>query len=220
MMRVQWTPNGAVTKPAGAPLTLFVENAAANDSVNGSRAITPPEMWCAAWSTILHGARMLCWFYYSDIYSLSPGNAYYDATKQIDGLIKSLAPVINSPFAVNYVSVSVSDGNVNSYVFPNWNSNPANGWFGGGIDCSAKFYSGPTSGILVQGKFYIIATTRYGESGYTSKSATFNVNNPNASLVTVINESRTLPLTDVGGGHRTFTDAFATPQTVHIYRVD
>ena len=167
-MRRDWMPSGALTKPATGPLFAFVENGAANDSGNGARSITPDEMICAIWSTIIHGARLLFWFYYADIVGLSAGNAIYDATKSINTLVTSLAPVLNSPFSLGYVSVSPK-----GYEFPSLDQTAWKAWTNLGIQYCAKWYNN---------KFYIIASTTYGEAGYTTKTGTFTIKNTGATV--------------------------------------
>ena len=75
----------------------------------------------------------------------------------------------------------------------------------GGIETAAHLYNG---------NFYIFADTRDSET-LTNISATFTLNDPIATSVTVLNENRTIPVVN---GH--FTDTFATPATVHIYEVN
>jgi archaellum component FlaG (FlaF/FlaG flagellin family) len=67
----------------------------------------------------------------------------------------------------------------------------------------------------VDNKFYIFALPRHSATA-TSITATFTIKNTGAMQVTVINESRTISIT----GGTTFTDNFATGNTVHIDRVD
>ena len=66
----------------------------------------------------------------------------------------------------------------------------------------------------VSGTFYIFASARAAETA-TNISATFTVNDPGATSVTVLDESRSI---NIVGGH--FTDNFATAYTVHIYQVN
>lgn len=159
-------------------------------------------MNCAVWQSIIHGCRMIIYFNHTfgGPQTNDPdnfGNAYfqkvqpgqtisiYAQAKATNALIKQLAPVINSPTAAGFTTVTPA---------PTVN---------GGIDAVAKYSNGV---------FYIFAATR--ESG-TAKNmfATFTVKT--GTSVTVINEGRTIPIT--GGS---FTDTFATGNTVHIYRVN
>ena len=93
-------------------------------STNGSTYITPAELNWATWSSLIHGARGIIYFDHS---FSGPGagdvdveRPYYPTvqpgqTISIDGqitatdaLIKQLAPVLNSPFALHYVTVNGS----------------------------------------------------------------------------------------------------------------
>ena len=217
-MRFHWSPNGAYNKPSTVPLILAFENGAANDTASGSRRITPSEMWWGAWSQIIHGARGILWFYWLDIKSLTAGNPYYDTTKLIDKFILHLAPMINSPFAVDYVTVSP-----NGYVFPYYV--PAN-FFNTGIECCAHYYAGPTVSSLISNRFYIVAGTR-GSGTQTNIHATFTIKNFGATKATelvpsifngnlFVSENRSVAIT----GGTTFSDTFATAYTTYVYRID
>ena len=186
------------------PFFALVEN---GDGLvgTGSVLITPPEYNWAVWSSIIHGARGLNSFVSVDKHfggfsrSIVSGQtiSMYDQGKATHTQVKSLAAVINSPFALGYVTVTPS-----GYVFPVAQTNP----FNGGIELCVHWY---------QNKFYIFATTRNSET-VTNTSATFTINaNASATSVTVLNESRTIPVT----GHQ-FTDTFANAWTVHIYQVN
>jgi hypothetical protein len=74
------------------------------------------------------------------------------------------------------------------------------------FDVMAKWYNK---------KFYIFAMPRYSESP-TDQTATFTIVNTGANAVTVINESRTINITN---GGTQFADMFADGNTVHIYEV-
>ena len=114
--------------------------------------------------------------------------------KATDALIAQLAPVLNSPFAMNYVTVNgphYSYGTLDLTL--------------GGLEVMAKDYNG---------QFYIFADTRDSET-QTNIPATFTIADHNATSVTVVNENRTIPV--VNG---VFTDTFATAATVHIYQVN
>jgi hypothetical protein len=110
----------------------------------------------------------------------------YDQIKATNALIKQLAPVINSPTAVNYATV-----------------NPEPTAFGG-IDMVAKY---------ADGQIYIITTTKESE-GKTNISATFTLADNNAASATVVNENRTIPISN-----GVFTDTFANAWTVHVYKI-
>jgi hypothetical protein len=194
-----------------APILQFVENGEPGNNCTDAAYITPPEMNWAVWSSIIHGARLISYFNHSFCGShqsqdnaaqafyrtVQPGQtiSIYGQMKATDALIKQLAPVINAPFAVDYVAVSPL-----GYVFPTMSLKVNRG-----IDCMAKYYNG---------QFYIFATTRNSEKDLNI-AATFTLADTNASSVTVVNENRTIPV--VGGK---FADTFASASTVHIYQVN
>src|SRR5262249_27592931 len=172
--------------------------------------ITPPELNWAVWSSLIHGARGIIYFNHtfagpdqSDdnlaqpfYQTVQPGQtiSIYDQVKATDALIEQLAPVLNSPFALNYVTV-----NSGGYTFPIADTTL------GGMEVMAKDYNG---------QFYIFADTRDSET-QTNISATFTIADKNATSVTVVNENRTIPV--VNG---VFSDTFAYAWTVHIYQVN
>lgn len=169
--------------------------------------ITPPEFNWAVWSSLIHGARGIGYFVYVNdhtggqfSHSIQAGQSIsmWDQAIVTNNLIISLAPVLNSPFALNYLTAVSPNG----YLFPAYES----GWLNGGIEACVKWYGN---------KFYIFATTRYSRT-VTGTSATFTLNsNVTSTQVTVLGESRTISIS----GHQ-FTDTFANAWTVHIYRVD
>ena len=189
-----------------APIMQFVENGEPGNAGSNSDYITPSEMNAAVWASIIHGARGIIYFNHTFCGShqshdnlaqlfyktVQPGQtiSIYDQVKVTNGLVRFLAPVINSPFAIGYVSV-----------------NPAASDFGG-FDVMAKWYN--------NSQFYIFAMPRYSES-LTDQTATFTIKNTGATDVTVVNENRTIPITN---GGTQFTDTFATGNTVHIYRLN
>src|SRR5262249_32487414 len=128
--------------------------------------------------------------------TVQPGQtiSIYDQVKATDALVEQLAPVINSPFAMNYVTVN---GPHYSYGTPDLTL--------GGLEVMAKDYNG---------QFYIFADTRDSETA-SNIPATFTIADKTATSVTVVNENRTIPV--VNG---VFTDTFATGATVHIYQVN
>jgi len=81
----------------------------------------------------------------------------------------------------------------------------------------AKYYTGGNfnnaAGNFSDG-YYIFSTVR-GSQTQTNIHATFTIANTGATTATVVNESRTLPITN----GTTFTDTFAKASTVHIYQV-
>ena len=195
-----------------APLAQFIETGQPGNSTTATLAtyITPPELNWAVWSSIIHGAREIIYFNHTfsgpqqsqdnlaqPFYqTVQPGQtiSMYDEVKATDALIAQLAPVINSPFAMNYATV-----NGPHYTYGTLDLTL------GGLEVMAKDYNG---------QFYIFADTRDSETA-TNIPATFTIADLNATSVTVVNENRTIPV--VNG---VFTDTFATGATVHIYQVN
>jgi hypothetical protein len=94
-----------------------------------------------------------------------------------------------------------------------------------GIDCCAKYYTGgsypATTGDTISNGFYIFASTRYAESNTPIISASFTVNDPLATSITVIGESRSISFTSgQGTSAAVFTDNFDFAWTCRIYRVN
>ena len=203
--------------------------------VANSMVITPPEYNWAAWASIIHGARMIYIFDHNGPGTNSGAqtyisnnltdtrNTFYTTVQSgqsvsmgaqvatTDALIKELSPIINAPFALGHTSVSPA-----GYTFPTLTKS-----LSGGIDTMVKWYHGGSFSNTIGGGpttftngFYIFATTRYGEAASMPVSATFTVNDPSATSVNVVGESRSI---SISGG--TFTDSFATASTVHIYQV-
>ena len=197
-----------------APMAVFVETAAPyREDSTAATAIRPAEINAAVWSTIIKGARYIAYFSHSDAGvgdSLIAGTFWktplpgesvsnYSQIKATNALVKSLAPVINSPFADGYVTVSPPPVRLSSTQAD------------AGYDVMAKYHN--VSGG--DNKFYIFAMPRWSPS-LSNRSATFTIKNTGSTQVTVINENRTIPVTN----GTQFTDTFATAHTVHIYRVD
>jgi hypothetical protein len=203
------------------PLGVIIENQDGGTSTG--RFITPPEYNWAFWSSVIHGARFLDIFAYSAT-GHAPANCGFSKTVQsgqsisiyqqgvnTSNQVADLARIINSPFALGYCTVSP-----HGYLFPK----PENNWLNGGIELCVHWYQAGAftgshfyNGFNFTNGFYIFATTRNSET-VTNTSATFTINDPNASSVNVIGESRSIPI--VGGQ---FTDAFANAWTVHLYQV-
>jgi hypothetical protein len=191
-----------------APIWQFCENGGPyTENTSAASYISPPQLNACAWSNIIHGARGLMYFNHSFAGPASSSdnlsNSYYQTiqsgqtisiyqqTKATNGLILSLARVINSPFADGYVSVSPAPSGVTDFS---------------GFDVMAKRTS--------TGDFYIFAMPRWSKT-ISNQTATFTIKNTGATQVTVLNENRTIPVTN----GTQFVDTFATAYTVHIYRV-
>ena len=189
------------------PIFSLVENGGPYIvDTTGASYIQPPELNAAVWSSIIHGARAICYFnstfggpangvqdnfassYFQTIQS-GQSISVYDQAKATNALVKSLASVINSSVAIGYVTV-----------------NPVASHFAG-FDVMAKWTGS---------QFYIFSIPRYSQTT-TNQTATFTIPNTGASRATVINESRSISLTN---GGTQFVDTFADGNTVHIYRID
>ena len=209
--------SGLSGAPSRIPLWGYPENATGLWTSNPS-TITPPEMNWAVWSSIIHGCRGISYFTYS---STSHGDGFgttiqggqsisiYNQAKATNLLIRQLAPVINSPFAKGFLSAVSPHG----YIFPVYEQD----WLNGGIEACAHWYQGgniTNAGLGLVNGFYIFATTRYGEAASFPVTATFTINDPSATSVNVVGESRSI---SISGGQ--FTDSFASAAAVHIYQV-
>ena len=137
----------------------------------------------------------------------------YAQTKATDALIEQLAPVINSPFAEGYATVSPTSGQKLPLPLAAGTGTSAFS----GIDISVHWYTGgdvSNRSLQLSNGAYIFAATRDSEYA-TNISATFTIADKNATSVTVVNENRTIPVTN-----GVFTDTFATGATIHIYQVN
>jgi len=195
-----------------APIFGYVENGGPDtNSATAASYIQPPELNWAVWSELIHGARGVIYFNttfggpaattYDDLASpyfqtIQPGQtiSIYDQTKATDALVHQMAPELNAPFALNYVSTP------GGYNYGSGFDNTL-----GGIETAAHFYNG---------QYYIFADTRDSLT-QTNISATFTLNDPLATSVTAINENRTIPV-----ANGAFSDTFANAWTVHIYQVN
>jgi hypothetical protein len=203
-----------------APTAPYIETE--DGLVNGGREITPPELNWAVWSTIVHGARLIIYFGTTSNYGSGPtfgfsrealpGQAIsmYTQGKATNTLVHNLAPIINSPFALDYASVTPA-----GYTFPT----PHRVW-DNGIDVMTKYYTGGTysnsSGSFSNG-FYIFASPRAAES-QTNIQATFKLAGDYSGLIPVT--CACSPTETTGAvivSNHEFTDTFAHAADVHIY---
>ena len=205
--------------PNGGPYIETEDGLLSHSDPGGVVEITPPQFNWAVWSSIVHGARWLLYFGTTSNYG--SGSTFGFSTSILSGqsismynqaiatntLVTNLAPIINAPFALNYASVTPT-----GYTFPTPHL-----VFDNGIDIMAKYYTGGNfnnaAGNFSDG-YYIFSTVR-GSQTQTNIHATFTIANTGATTATVVNESRTLPITN----GTTFTDTFAKASTVHIYQV-
>jgi hypothetical protein len=192
------------------PIYGFVENGGPYlENTSASTYITPPQLNWAVWSTLIHGARAICYFnhtfggpaqsddnmaqaYYQTVQAGQTVSVYAQ-TKATNALVKQMAPVLNAPYAINYASVNPAGYHYD--VVDNLFS---------GIEIMAKFY---------QSQYYIFAVTRMSQTA-TNISATFTLADKAATSAVVVNEGRSIPITN-----GVFTDIFATAATVHIYQI-
>lgn len=225
-----WQTSPYSSSPIIAPY-IETEDGLLTDT--GVREIKPGELNWAAWATIIHGARGLLYFSATSNFgtgatfgfsqSVLPGESIsvYTQGKNTNTLVTNLARILNSPFALGYVTVSPA-----AYNFPvAVNNDTTSGWSVTGIDVMAKYYSGGSftnaAGTFDAG-FYIFATYR-GSQTATSISATFTLAGGYSGTVHAINADggaasygTGYTLTATGG---TFTDTFAKGSSVRIYRI-
>jgi hypothetical protein len=204
--------------PSPIPIHLWIENGDPDGSVATGVPIPAAGMNWAVWASIVHGMRAYTWFNFdsvigsaSPLYNVGNSAAYSAQIAQAtstNGLVTSMAPVINSPIALGFASVSPAAFMTNQR---------STSFATGGIEILVKWYTGPAranygpANISYNPGFFIIATTRESRNAINI-SATFTV--ARGTLATVINEGRTIPI--VGGQ---FTDTFALGSTVHIYQI-
>ena len=192
------------------PIYALIETGGPSTSNTAAASyITPPELNWAVWSSLIHGANGIEYFDHSfagpgesdnnmyDLYyqTVQPGQtvSMYTQVEDTDALVEQMAPVLNSPTALGYVTVNT----------PSYENGQIVSLFSG-IEVMAKDYNG---------QFYIFADTADALT-QTNISATFTIADTNATEVVVVGENRTIPV--VNG---VFTDTFATAATVHIYEV-
>ena len=193
------------------PIFGFVETGGPyTEDTSASDYITPAELNWAVWSELIHGANGIDYFDHSfagpavsdsnvqDAYyqTVQPGQtvSIYTQIQQTDALVTQLAPVLNSPTALGYVTVNNAAYENGTILSPF-----------SGIEVMAKDDNG---------QFYIFADTADALT-QTNISATFTIADTNATSVTVVGENRTIPVVD-----GVFSDTFATAATVHIYEVN
>jgi hypothetical protein len=194
-----------------APITQVIEDGGPFvQNTSASTYITPPELNWAVWSSLIHGARNIEYFNHTfggpaqtddnlanTFYqTVQPGQtiSMYNQVKATDALVKQMTPELLSPVAMNYVSFAGP-----GYTYGQIDLTQ------GGLEATAHDYNGT---------FYIFADTRDSETQHNI-GATFTLNDPNATSVTVVGENRTIAVVN-----EMFTDTFANASTVHIYQVN
>lgn len=234
LMRQWFTTNPA---PVIGP---YIETADGLCTGTGTvRNVLPAELNWAVWASVIHGARGILYF------GTTTDEGPYLATDMIgfstnliagqtvtiaeqgtatNGLVANMAKIINSPFAIDYVSADPA-----AYNFPTpllQLDGARDGWSVTGIDVMAKYYTGGaftnSSGTFKNG-FYIFATYRGSETA-TNVSATFTTADSYTGPVTAINADgggssygATYTLTARNG---VFTDTFAAGSSVRIYQIE
>lgn len=206
-----------------APVAPYIET---EDGLagSGSREITPPELNWAVWDTITHGARQILYFGTTSNFGSGPTFGFsqstlsgqsismYNQAKDTNTLVKNLAPVINSPFALHYAT-----NNVGGYTFPTAHIQLDNG-----LDTMTKYYTGGTytnsAGTFNNG-FYIFANVR-GSETQTNVHATFTTADGYSGPVTVINGGTGAPTSyTVTATNGVFSDTFAKATDMHVYQI-
>lgn len=210
-----WTPAPHV------PSAAVIETG--NGLVSGvGRNITPAEFNWAAWDEIVHGARLLLYF----TESTNIADAGFPTTSvggttmaaqgtATDDLVESLAPIINSPFALNFAS-----DNAGGYVFPTEHL-----VLDDGLDIMTKYYTGPPlaspAGAFGPG-FYIFAAVRGSESQAMPRTVTFTLpsrdSTPSGSVqdVCACSPTRSTGSVSYNASTHSFTETFKQVSDVHI----
>jgi hypothetical protein len=195
------------------PLQGFVEN---NPPPGCScRIPLPAEMNWAVWSSIIHGARGINYFWEGFNTTVQSGQTRSLQTQApiTNLLIKQLAPVLHSPFAIGFATATP-----HGYTFPTYEQN----WMNGGIETSVHWYNDGTvtnAGLVLSNGFYILSDTRYGEtSGSFPLTATFTVQKYAGmnTTVQVVGQGRSRSLS-CGPSQCTFTDTINAATDVNIY---
>jgi hypothetical protein len=181
------TFNNTCYRPSGADLKALVWNAI----IAGARGVTYFDAnFASNCSSPTMGVGVLLSSSFSDIRT---------ATTEVNAQVKALAPVINAPFAVP-TKDSQDQPTSNGYeTHTGWdNTNKKNNL----VNSMVKYYNN---------QFYIFAAPK----ASSLPSITFTIAGSPSGVITVINENRTIPLSN-----GSFTDTFANDNTIHIYRVN
>ena len=193
--------NGKSGAPSNIPLFQVIDNYTSYSywSTTPTHITYQEEIW-ATWSSIIHGARGILSFLYAHGFS---GTGEQAAIASNNAAIKSLASVINSPFALSYLT-SISP---HGYLFPTFESS----WLNGGIEAMAKWDGS---------NFWIFATTRYGEAANPiNQSAIFSISDASATSVTIEFSTDGDQGNTISISAGSFTDTFANSWSVKIYKV-
>jgi hypothetical protein len=172
------------------------------------RAIQPAEVKAAVWHSMIAGARGIIYFPFTfgtdcqEFRILASNITHTDgsscfatiqtAVKDVDAQLQQLAPVLNDDFADGYVTVTAPCNSC---------ANSVKAHVTQGVRAMAKYHNG---------SFYVFA----GNNDNASKTATFTIAGAPTGTVNVVNENRTLTITN-----GTFSDTFADGTTIHIYQL-
>jgi hypothetical protein len=172
-----WAPAfGTPVLNASTPLIGMVEGGTGDISGN-SNAITPAEMNWAAWSSIIHGARVLEWDSGLPSTTIQSGQVIspYDQAADVGAMIWKMAVIIQMPLVAatgTHQSFVQSTSPALGYNWPNYSNN----WLNDGIEVSTRCFNcqlAGTNALWFPSGYYIFAATRYSE---TSPSVTFPLN--------------------------------------------
>ena len=176
----EWVASApAVQAPVLGP---YVENDDGLLGAQGGLVIKPAQMNWAIWSTLVHGSRGIIYFATASDDGLSPSYGFgttiqsgqsisiFAQAVNTNTLVQNLAQVLNSQFAINYVTVSPAAYNFGQTPLVSV-AYGRNGWGVTGIDVMAKAYTGApftnSSGTFPTG-FYIFATYRGSQTATNS----------------------------------------------------
>ena len=203
-------PFPSTLPPSPIPISNYIETKDGFVANPGHRTITPQEMNAAAFSDITHGARYIQWFCCGnslDFDNTTPigGVTIYNQLLATDTMIgTTLASVINSPFAINYVSASPA-----GYTYPLYSS-----IFWDSFVRGANQGAGTMAKCIVSGStcshYYVFAEWEGSEQSL-NQSVTFTIlKEPGMNTtIPVVGESRNVTAT-CGATTCTFTDTFNT----------
>lgn len=118
-----------------------------------------------------------------------------------DTFIQTMAPQLNSPFALGYASVSPAGWTYGQSAMQGTATSTLSGF-----DIMTKYYN--------SSKFYVFVQPRYSQT-LTSQTATVTLPSGTTGSVAVCGESRSISISA-----NSFSDTFADGNTVHIYGVN
>lgn len=176
----------SLVKPAGSkPVWGFVEVGHPFTEADWPSA-KPEQVVAGVWSSIIHGARGIVYFNHSFAGSCQTQHALREGCYAgVRAAVKRVNGQIRALAPV--LNAPFVDGVVKG---------------SGGVDTATKWHDG---------NFYVLA----GANQSAGQTATFTAPCVGNATVTVLNENRTITLTN-----GTFTDRFADSNAVHLYRVD